>query len=267
MLFTVIIPTYNRNDLLKKCLDALAFNIEKINQAFEIIITDDSTESIAKELVAAYSWATWIEGPKRGPAANRNCGAKNAKGKWLIFTDDDCLPSSNWLEVFVDAFTDNEFIIYEGLTKADREQLRFDEEAPINLTGGKLWSCNFAISSKLFGMINGFNETFPYAAMEDVDFYVRVIQKARLCFLSQAYIVHPWRKAKAFSSYKKHIIAHKHFNKIHGSPEGIYYYRIIRLKILIGYTFSGFVQLSKFHFKGYGYYFEHLFINLVLIFV
>ncbi|MFP5042059.1 glycosyltransferase family 2 protein [Parasediminibacterium sp. JCM 36343] len=267
MLFTVIIPTYNRNDLLKKCLDALALNIEKINQPFEVIITDDSHGNVAKELVAVYPWATWLAGAKKGPAANRNIAAKNAKGKWLVFTDDDCLPSENWLKTYADAFIANEFMVYEGLTKADRKQLRFDEEAPINLTGGKLWSCNFAISSSLFRTLNGFDETFPYAAMEDIDFYMRVSQKATIYFLPEACVVHPWRKAKPFGSFKKHIRSHKHFNKIHGNPKEIYNYRITRLKILIGYSFSGFKQLAKFHFKGYAYYIEHLYISLILIFV
>jgi GT2 family glycosyltransferase len=34
----------------------------------------------------------------RGPAAARNAGAKRAKGIFLVFTDDDCMPNSDWLQ-------------------------------------------------------------------------------------------------------------------------------------------------------------------------
>ena len=62
----------------------------------EVIVSDDSKQCIAKELIQEkYSWVKWIEGPKKGPAANRNNGAKYATGDWFIFIDDDCEPQKD----------------------------------------------------------------------------------------------------------------------------------------------------------------------------
>ena len=48
-------------------------------------------------LAQQYPWVSWGRGPRRGPAANRNAGALRARGEWLAFTDDDCVPDPNWL--------------------------------------------------------------------------------------------------------------------------------------------------------------------------
>jgi glycosyltransferase involved in cell wall biosynthesis len=93
-LFSVIIPTYHRNDLLAKCLDCLAPGVQTLPaDQYEVIVSDDGYESTAQEMIQQnYPWVKWVAGFRKGPAANRNNGAKYATGEWLAFTDDDCLP-------------------------------------------------------------------------------------------------------------------------------------------------------------------------------
>jgi len=102
MRLSIVIPTCHRNESLARCLDALAPGVQTLEPEFyELIVTDDGTAANAKEMVKLnYSWAKWVEGPKRGPAANRNYGAAQAKHEWLVFTDDDCVPCQNYLKVF-----------------------------------------------------------------------------------------------------------------------------------------------------------------------
>ena len=197
MLITVIIPTYNRNESLSICLGRLHPGIQGASVAYEVIVSDDSENEVAYSLIQKmFPWVTWIKGPQKGPAANRNNGAIQAKGDWLVFTDDDCVPDVGWLNAFTESITDDRHIVYEGLTYADRERRRFDEESPINLDGQKLWSCNFAISRTLYFELGGFDENFPYAAMEDVDIQLRIRNVARIEFVSTARVMHPWRMQK-----------------------------------------------------------------------
>ena len=268
MLFSIIIPTCNRNELLALCLEKLNPEVQNVGVDYEVIVTDDNKSNTAQAMIAErFPWVTWVAGPQKGPASNRNNGARKAKGQWLIFTDDDCLPTENWVNAYADAFTDDLDVVYEGMTNADREQQRFDEEAPINLTGNKLWSCNFAISKNLFEKLNGFDETFPFAAMEDVDFYLRVSKNGKLQFLSKALIIHPWRLAKKFGSYKKHILSHKHFRKVYSKESLGFKFRLSRLKIFLRFIFTGFVELAGFRFRGFEFYLEKVYIYLVLIFI
>ena len=100
---SVVIPTYQRPDTLAQCLDRLAPGMQSLDAArYEVIVSDDSTDETSRRMVAdRYPWAQWTAGTRRGPAANRNAGARLARASYLVFTDDDCLPDPNWLSGFL----------------------------------------------------------------------------------------------------------------------------------------------------------------------
>ena len=196
MRFSVVIPTYHRNDLLAKCLDRLDPNVQTLaaNQ-YEVIVSDDGHESTAEDMIRQnYPWVKWVAGPRKGPAANRNNGAKYAQGEWIAFTDDDCLPDLNWLLSFATAIAPD-IQVYEGKTTCEAGIKSPLEHSPINLTGGCLWSCNMMIQTKLFHSLKGFNESFPYAHMEDIDFRKRIQQSESVFkFIENAVVDHPPRR-------------------------------------------------------------------------
>lgn len=206
-MYSVIIPTYNRHSDLYKCLNCLSeyFDASK-NGDFkvEVIVSDDARQQEVREYLAAnFPWARYLEGPSRGPAANRNNGAAHAKGEWLVFTDDDCLPAEGWLHAF-HAISQGAAVL-EGRTIADRPQQRLDEESPLNFSGGYLWSCNFAIRKSIFDSLNGFDEAFPFPAMEDMDLKCRIdAAGVGASFVPEAVVVHPWRKSRGTDFMVKH---------------------------------------------------------------
>jgi GT2 family glycosyltransferase len=204
-LFSVVIPTCHRNDLLAKCLDCLAPGKQTLTvENYEVIVTDDGSKSTAHEIVQRnFPWAKWIEGPKRGPAANRNNGAKHSEGEWLLFTDDDCLPDLAFLSGYWEAAMKNDAPVLEGKTSPAGIRTRVDMECPINETGGYLWSCNLGIRKDLFFELDGFDTNFPGAAMEDVDFRTRLLKARKtIKFIPKALVLHPWRLKKGFLFWK-----------------------------------------------------------------
>jgi GT2 family glycosyltransferase len=220
MLFTVVIPTYKRHEALRDCLICLAhyFNPEaqdRLGFQVEVIVSDDGCEDVLKSLLMRhYPWSLYVAGPKRGPAANRNHGAQQASGDWLVFTDDDCLPQTGWLEAY--AASADECDVMEGRTSAVGQRKRVDEECPINETGGFLWSCNFVIRRDLFLQMGGFNEDFPAAAMEDVELNTRVKQAGlRRLFVTNAVVLHPWRLRKGRSYVRVHALSVAKFVSLH----------------------------------------------------
>jgi GT2 family glycosyltransferase len=208
-LLSVIVPTCHRNEDLGHCLEALQprddetiiasvviKTIRTKNFVYEVIVTDDGLRGTAEGLISErYRWARWCAGPRRGPAANRNSGARNSQGEWLLFLDDDCVPLSSWLEAYASAthqFPD--YSVFEGQTVAPQPQQRSDHESPINVKGGLLWSCNFGIKRTLFLEVGGFDEKFPVPAMEDMDLQFRLKQAGYTSkFLPEACAQHPWR--------------------------------------------------------------------------
>lgn len=266
--FSVIIPTCNRNDMLAECLDRLKPGYQATDMFdCEIIVTDDSNGESAKVLIEKnYPWVKWVKGPARGPAANRNNGAKQATGEWLLFTDDDCLPDERWIAAFKQALAVNPTAkVFEGYTNADRPKQRFDEESPINTTGGQLWSCNFMVSAAFFSTLNGFDENFPYAAMEDTDLQVRILEHEKIVFVPDAKIIHPWRRVKPFRNYKKRLASHRYFAKKNNQYRS-FSYRFSRLKIFVGDCYFFLKELASYSFKGWPVFFERLWLDILLVF-
>jgi len=265
-IISIVIPTCNRNALLHACLDSLSPSTQTLNSSYyEVIVTDDSDENSAKKLIEdMFAWVKWVEGPKKGPAANRNNGAKHINGEWLVFIDDDCITNKNLLTNYRTAILCyQDILVFEGSIKPDRPQNNFTEESPINENGGCLWSCNFMIEKKLFeGKLKGFDEQFPYAAMEDVDLHYR-LKKAGLDikFLKDAYVIHPWRQQKnLIGTTLKRFKSTLYFLKKH--PErnrdinSIYYLRIF---------FNSFVKNTL--YKSFEYKFKGILMKIVYDFL
>jgi GT2 family glycosyltransferase len=208
MFISIIIPTYNRNDLLEVCLNVLTFENQNLSSNdYEIIVSDDSPTFDAKILIEEkFQWVVWLEGPHRGPAANRNNGAKYAKGEWIVFIDDDCIPDKDLIKNYQKAINNNPNILaFEGCIKADRPKRHFLEESPINEAGGYFWSCNIMIQRDyFFNNLHGFDEDFPYAAMEDMDLRERIKEDNQsIAFVKDALVIHPWRIHKEILKFTK----------------------------------------------------------------
>src|SRR5436309_24571 len=122
-MLSVIIPTCNRNNLLMQCLERLHPDVQQMHfNEYEIIVTDDSRENNALSLIEKnFKWVRWVQGCNKGPAANRNNGAKHAKGDWLIFIDDDCIPDDEVIKTYKEAITAFAGIrVFEGYVTVDR---------------------------------------------------------------------------------------------------------------------------------------------------
>jgi glycosyltransferase involved in cell wall biosynthesis len=194
-LFTVVVPTRHRNDLLALCLERLAPGAQTLAAArYEVVVTDDGSETTAEAMVRErFPWARWVAGPRRGPGANRNHGARHGSAPWLAFTDDDCLPSPGWLAAFA-AETGSGPRVLEGRTTCEAGLRSSREQAPVNLEGGWLWSCNMAVRREAFAALGGFDEEFPHAHMEDVDFRERALGRGEaIRFVPAAVVDHPPR--------------------------------------------------------------------------
>ena len=86
---SVIIPNYNRSELLKKAITSV------LNQSYavlEILVCDDGSTDNSKEVIEQFNNQTikWIDCGKNGrPAIPRNIGVKKAKGNYIAFLDND----------------------------------------------------------------------------------------------------------------------------------------------------------------------------------
>ena len=108
MLISVVIPTYNRLPILKKCLDALENQIlnDKI-QNFEIVVVDDGstdeTVSWLRNNFETYPHLRLFEQSHGGPALGRNLGVERSRGDIIVFIDSDLVVDRFFLRNHVDS--------------------------------------------------------------------------------------------------------------------------------------------------------------------
>jgi GT2 family glycosyltransferase len=203
MKLSVIIATCDRVDRLEECL-------HRIKGADEIVVADDSESLKTQQLIQRdYKNVIWVQGPRKGPAANRNRGAQASSGDWLVFIDDDCLPTQSWLSEIRNSIAGCDVV--EGKTICPDKTYHPFEDVVENITGDLFWSCNLAVSRSLFERLGGFDEDFLIAGGEDLDFAHRLrINKSRIHFASGAIVYHPVRRLSFVALVNKVFQMHWH---------------------------------------------------------
>jgi O-antigen biosynthesis protein len=94
---SILLPTCNRPQLLENCLAALSCQHTKYT--FEIIVVNNAPAHAGiSDVVAQFPKARLITEKRRGLSYARNAGIRAARGHILVFTDDDTLAASDWLE-------------------------------------------------------------------------------------------------------------------------------------------------------------------------
>jgi glycosyltransferase involved in cell wall biosynthesis len=213
----VVIPTRNRTELLARCLDRLSPGVQSVApDRYAVIVSDDGDGNGTRDLIAAkYPWARWVVGPRRGPAANRNAGARLSEAPYLVFADDDCIPDRDWLDGFLPAI-DRGCDLSPGRIVSREAWHSPLEHAPLNESGDAVWSCNMLVRREFFVRMGGFDERFPHAHMEDLDFQTRARALAPIeVFSSRAVVDHPprrlaWGSSLAATHYSEVLFASLH---------------------------------------------------------
>jgi GT2 family glycosyltransferase len=213
----IIVPTRNRIDLLKRCLSRLGPYVSTHPECSITVSDDGDALETGNALAPDLSFVQVVQGPRLGPAANRNCGAAHSAADLLVFLDDDCMPDPSLIAIYQQAAIENPGIgVFEGRITAEGKALSCADGAPSNETGGYLWSCNFAVRREVFQSIHGFDDRFPFAAMEDNDFHFRVKSAASILFLPDARVWHGIERRLGWRIVKHHTLSVLLFLHIHG---------------------------------------------------
>lgn len=185
---TVVIPTRDRPEDLRRCLQALARQVDA--PPFEVVVVDDGSQTPVASLVSSIDpgfRTVRLEGG--GPALARNAGARDA-GEILLFTDDDTEVAPTWVAAACDHL--------------DTHPQDLGVEGPVRtppwdpLTGYSVYSdgpgayltCNVAYRREPFIAEGGFYPGFRHASGEDHDLAYRMLRRGRIGFAEAMAIVH-----------------------------------------------------------------------------
>ncbi|MEO8378137.1 MAG: glycosyltransferase [Acidobacteriota bacterium] len=93
--FSIVIPTYNRLDMLVRVLDALDAQVDA--PEFEIIVINDGSSDATDAVISRRSGILFRTQPNGGPGRARNHGVTLAKGKTVLLIGDDTVPERRFL--------------------------------------------------------------------------------------------------------------------------------------------------------------------------
>ena len=128
---SVIIPVYNAQDGIKRCVDSL------LNQSFknfEIILLNDGSKdnslNILKEYELKYSFVRVIDKQNEGVAVTRNKGILLAEGEYIMFMDNDDFVDSDYLETFYQAIHEKKLdLVIGGYKRVNQDnQIIFSQD-------------------------------------------------------------------------------------------------------------------------------------------
>lgn len=195
MQISVIIPTYNRAEVLVRALDSV---LAQSRPADEIIVVDDGSTDHTEKVMQDYPEARYLQQDNLGVSAARNLGIAVANGDWLAFldSDDEWLPHK--LEKQCELVAANpDFKLVHTEEIWIRNGKRVNQMDKHEKAGGDIFQrclplCAISPSSvmihrSLFDELGKFDETLP--ACEDYDLWLRICAQEQVLYESEPCIV------------------------------------------------------------------------------
>jgi len=112
---SVIVPLYNSEKYLRRCIDSI---VNQTHKNIELILINDGSTDTSGELCDSYARRDnrikVIHNKNNGPAQARNTGIENSEGDFIIFVDSDDFIENNALSVLIDNYSRNNADIIIG---------------------------------------------------------------------------------------------------------------------------------------------------------
>lgn len=202
---SVAVPCYNGARTLPKLLQALT--AQETRRSFEVVVVDDGSTDATVGILAEWTARTAdvtlraIHQENAGPSAARNRAAQEARGRWLLYTDADCVPRPDWVETMARALEGHPEVGAVGgtydianpdplLARLVHAEIRWRHRTMgpyVRFVG----SYNLGLARELFLELGGFSTRFRNASGEDNDLSYRILARGRkLLFCPEAVVAH-----------------------------------------------------------------------------
>lgn len=185
-LVSIIMPVYNRANLVKKAIDSV---LNQSYKNFELIIVDDRSTDGTRDVLKSIDderIKLILLDSNVGVSAARNIGLENCSGKYIFYLDSDNEWDSRYLEAMVGAFIElpDAGAIYSGQFLYDHFDeppfaMRFGSLNRSLLSNGNYIDLNcFAHTKQVFDEIGGFNESLY--RLVDWDLILRICNYSKV---------------------------------------------------------------------------------------
>lgn len=207
MLFSIVIPLYNRPEEIKELLQSLQ---KQSFKDFEVIIVEDGSSAPAEVIVEGFKGSLdvhYFSKRNEGQGFARNYGFARAKGDYFIVFDSDVLVPENYLEIVKEAIESNGWDAFGGPDAAHesftpiQKAISYSMTSPFTTGGirgnknhiGQFHprSFNMGISRLVWEQTGGYKLS---RRSEDIEFSIRMINQGfRVGLIPDAFVYHKRR--------------------------------------------------------------------------
>jgi len=228
-LVSVIVPTYNREEDLKRAVRSI---LNQTYENLEIIIVSDHEKDISQILPSDEKIKIINREGKEGVSSARNVGIENARGQYITFLDDDdeYLPQKvekqvkkmETLSRRYGAVSTGGYVVKDGEVIGERLGYSNNSEHKVR-RAGKILSVTPLVKEKVFKDVGRFDENLPSA--EDLDMWYRIMKKYKIANIPKPLIryhiegegrISSDHRAKAIGEKK---FVEKHYSRFKDDPE------------------------------------------------
>jgi glycosyltransferase involved in cell wall biosynthesis len=194
MLFSVIIPTYNRASFLARTLDSV---LAQDFQDFEVIVVDDGSTDHTQEVVALYTQRNqrirYFYKDNGERAAARNFGIRQAQGSYVTFLDSDDLYYPHCLSAAHAFLQQHQNCAWFALAYEIRDengqllssQAKRKGNLAEQLFAGNLLSCIAVFVRRDIALLHPFQEDRTLAGSEDWELWLRLAARYPLPYANE----------------------------------------------------------------------------------
>lgn len=217
MLYSVIIPVYNRPDEIKELLESL---VRQTYTNIEVIIVEDGSEKTCKDVVASFQNSLdlhYYYKENSGQGFSRNYGFDRARGDYFVVFDSDCILPGHYFETVTKALHSDRMDGWGGPDRAHRSFSDIQKAVNYSMTsffttggirGNKKHignyhprSFNMGISREVYQKTGGYQIT---RMGEDIEFSIRINKMGfRSVFIEDAYVYH--KRRTSFAAFYKQL--------------------------------------------------------------
>ena len=220
LFFSIVIPTYNRQPILEKCLRALEnqqLRGDSVVSGYEVVLVDDGSTDGTLEWLKSHSTefphVRSLSQDHQGPAAARNLGVEQATGDTIIFIDSDLVVTEHFLQSHADA-------LVQGQQQLGNDRLftygwvintcNFNNPTsePYKLTdfsAAYFATGNVAIARKWLEKAGFFDTRFQLYGWEDLELGVRLKQLGLKLIKCPTAVGYHWHQAFALDQIPRMI--------------------------------------------------------------
>lgn len=206
-LISIIIPVRNEEATIERCM----LVIERLNypkDKIEIIVVDDGSTDRTLEILKKFKGVQIICAHGVGPSKARNIALQRSKGKFIAFTDGDCVVDRDWINELLKGFYSDDIVSVGGDQRAPENGSKFGRKVnhflkTIGFLGGYTkWAtsmvevkhnptCNSMYRREIFEKVGYFNEHLWPG--EDMELDQRIRKKNLKIVYNPAAIVYHYR--------------------------------------------------------------------------